>query len=109
MVGSAQMFNSPFYRSREVQEGLFLVYVSFRVGRVAPQRSAMSFFKSTSLICVVIHLFKTSYIEIKLHAAKTCRSALFRELCIATQLSIARDIIERSGRLPEHVSAQLST
>jgi hypothetical protein len=39
----------------------------------------------------------------------TCRSALFRELGIAIQRSIARDIIERSGRLPEHVSAQLST
>jgi hypothetical protein len=32
----------------------------------------------------------------------TCRSALFRELGIATQRSIARDIIERSGRFPEH-------
>jgi hypothetical protein len=39
----------------------------------------------------------------------TCRSALFRELGIATQRSIARDIVERSGRLPEHVSEQLST
>jgi hypothetical protein len=34
----------------------------------------------------------------------TCHSALFRELCIATQRSIARDIIERSGRLPEHAT-----
>jgi hypothetical protein len=39
----------------------------------------------------------------------TCRSALFRELGIATQRSIARDIIQRSGRLPEHASAQLIT
>jgi hypothetical protein len=39
----------------------------------------------------------------------TCRSALFRELGIATQRSIARDIIERSGRLPEQASAQLIT
>jgi hypothetical protein len=33
---------------------------------------------------------------------------VFRELSITTQRSIARDIIERSGRLPEHASAQLS-
>jgi hypothetical protein len=39
----------------------------------------------------------------------TCRSALFRELGIATQRSIARDIIERSGRLPKHALAQLVT
>jgi hypothetical protein len=39
----------------------------------------------------------------------TCRSSLFGELGIATQRSIARDIIERSCRLPEHVSAQLNT
>jgi hypothetical protein len=39
----------------------------------------------------------------------TCRPALFRELGIATQRSIARDIIERSGRLPEHAPAQLIT
>jgi hypothetical protein len=39
----------------------------------------------------------------------TCRSAIFRELGIATQRSIARDIIERSVRIPEDVSAQLST
>jgi hypothetical protein len=31
----------------------------------------------------------------------TCRMTLFRELGIATQRSIARDIVERSGRLPE--------
>jgi hypothetical protein len=31
-----------------------------------------------------------------------CRNALFRALSIATQRSIARDIIDRSGRLPEH-------
>jgi hypothetical protein len=39
----------------------------------------------------------------------TCNSGLFRELCIATQRRIARDSIERSGMLPEHVSAQLTT
>jgi hypothetical protein len=39
----------------------------------------------------------------------TCRSALFRELGIATQRSKARDTIERAGRLPEHFSAQLTT
>jgi hypothetical protein len=39
----------------------------------------------------------------------TYRSALFRELGIATQRSIARNTMERNGRLPEHVSAQLST
>jgi hypothetical protein len=39
----------------------------------------------------------------------TCRSALFRELGIATQRSIAPDIIERSGMLPKHASAQLIT
>jgi hypothetical protein len=38
----------------------------------------------------------------------TCRSALFCELGIATQRSIARGIIDQSGRLPEDVSAQLS-
>jgi hypothetical protein len=31
-----------------------------------------------------------------------CRYALFRPLSVATQRSIARDIIDRSGRLPEH-------
>jgi hypothetical protein len=39
----------------------------------------------------------------------TCRSALFPDLGIATQRSTARDIIERSRRLPEHVSAELSS
>jgi hypothetical protein len=43
------------------------------------------------------------------HSGPQGRSALFRELGIATQRSIARDIIERSGRLPEHASAQLIT
>jgi hypothetical protein len=37
----------------------------------------------------------------------TCRSALFRGLSIATRRSIARDIIERSGRLPAYVSENL--
>jgi hypothetical protein len=31
-----------------------------------------------------------------------CRNALFRALSVATQRSIARDIIDRYGRLPEH-------
>jgi hypothetical protein len=31
-----------------------------------------------------------------------CHNALFRALSITTQRSIARDIIDRSGRLPEH-------
>jgi hypothetical protein len=31
-----------------------------------------------------------------------CRNALFRALSVATQRSIARDIIDRSGLLPEH-------
>jgi hypothetical protein len=31
-----------------------------------------------------------------------CRNALFRALSVATQRSIARDIIDRSDRLPEH-------
>jgi hypothetical protein len=39
----------------------------------------------------------------------TCRSALFRELSIATHRSIARTINKRSGMLPEHVSAQPTT
>jgi hypothetical protein len=39
----------------------------------------------------------------------TCRSSLFHELGIATQRSMARDIIELSRRPPEHVSAQLTT
>jgi hypothetical protein len=39
----------------------------------------------------------------------TYRSALFRELGIATQRSTARDIVERSGRLPGNLSAQPST
>jgi hypothetical protein len=37
----------------------------------------------------------------------TCSSSLVGEIGIATQRSIAREIIARSGRLPEHVSAQL--
>jgi hypothetical protein len=39
----------------------------------------------------------------------TCRSAVFREIGIATQRSIARETSERSGKLPEHVLAQLTT
>jgi hypothetical protein len=31
-----------------------------------------------------------------------CWNALFRALSVATQRSIARDIIDRSGRLPEY-------
>jgi hypothetical protein len=40
---------------------------------------------------------------------KGLQRATCRELGIATQRSTARDIIERSGRLPEHASAQLIT
>jgi hypothetical protein len=39
----------------------------------------------------------------------TCHYIQFRELGIAIQRSIARKIIERSGMLPENVSAQLTT
>jgi hypothetical protein len=38
-----------------------------------------------------------------------CRSALFRERGIATQRSIARDIIDRSRRFPEFTSAELTS
>jgi hypothetical protein len=34
----------------------------------------------------------------------TCHSVFFSEIGVATQASIACDIIERSGRYPEHLS-----
>jgi hypothetical protein len=56
----------------------------------------------------VLSLLEDSIADRKELQRTTCRSALFRELGIATQRSIARDIMERSGRLPEHLSAHPS-
>jgi hypothetical protein len=79
--------------------------------RIVPNRRQRT--NRLHLRCLVLKSLDAA-VSLKLCVGKvlqraTCRSALFRELGIATHRSIARDIIERSGRLPEHVSAQLST